>query len=92
MFPASPKSGVVPYPEPPEDERAPDASHQGSPSAPEFLSVEQFAQRLGVSEKLIRTLIKKGEIHGARVGRLLRIHVSEIDRYKRPESSKRDGA
>lgn len=50
----------------------------------EFLSVKQFSDRLGISSKLTRSMIKKGQIRAVRCGRLLRIHESEID--KLPES------
>jgi excisionase family DNA binding protein len=63
--------------------RKPENSSSASPEPFEFLSVEQFAQRLGVSTKLIRKEIQSERIFAARVGRLLRIHVSELGRYRR---------
>ena len=54
------------------------------PAAQEFLSVAQFAQILAVSQKLVRDLIKDGRVHASQVGRLLRIHISELEQFKRP--------
>jgi excisionase family DNA binding protein len=49
-----------------------------SPSEREFLTVEQFAQRLQVSRTTVFGWLKKGDlregVHYLRIGRILRFH------------------
>ena len=47
----------------------------------EYISVAQAAALLSVSEKLIRKLIKNGEIQEYRVGRLVRMKREELINY-----------
>ncbi len=50
------------------------------PVRPECFSVEETATRLNISPKLVRSLIKKGDLRAIRLGRILRIPESEIQR------------
>ena len=45
------------------------------------LDVKQVSHELGVSTQLVRRLIKDGELRHLRLGRLIRIPRSELDRY-----------
>ncbi len=47
---------------------------------PILYSVEQAALRLNISTKLVRAMINRGELRSVRLGRILRIHESEIRR------------
>ncbi len=51
-----------------------------APIRPECFSIEETAARLNVSAKLIRAMIKRGELRAIRLGRILRIPESEIQR------------
>ncbi|MEN6367592.1 MAG: helix-turn-helix domain-containing protein [Thermoguttaceae bacterium] len=44
--------------------------------------VKATAKRLGVTSKTIYKLILAGQLHSFRVGRSVRISISEIDRYE----------
>lgn len=47
----------------------------------EFLSRRQAGAKLGISADTIRRLIEVGEIQAYRIGRQVRIEVSELERY-----------
>jgi excisionase family DNA binding protein len=47
---------------------------------PRFLTVDQAARQLRVTISTVRTMIARGELTAVRVGKHLRIPVSEIDR------------
>jgi excisionase family DNA binding protein len=48
----------------------------------EFLSVAEIAQLLGCSEKVVRAEVKRGRLPEYRVGRLVRIRVSDLERLR----------
>jgi len=47
----------------------------------DFLSVADVAERLNVSEKLVRNEMDRGRIPFKKFGRLIRIPASALDRY-----------
>jgi excisionase family DNA binding protein len=51
----------------------------------EFLSVADTARLLDCSEKVVRAEIRRGRLPEYRVGRLVRVRVSDIDRLRTPE-------
>lgn len=50
---------------------------------PDLLTVDQVAKRLQVAPGTVRALVKRGELRSVRVGRLLRIPATAVDRYVR---------
>jgi excisionase family DNA binding protein len=52
------------------------------PVEPAFLSVAETAQLLGCSEKVVRAELKRGRLPEYRVGRLVRIRVSDLERLR----------
>jgi excisionase family DNA binding protein len=62
---------------PPELENRPENTATNTDPSPEpgerFLSVAEVAATLGVSGKTVRRMIKRGDLHAYRVGRLVRV-------------------
>lgn len=56
----------------------------------EFLSVEQVAQQLGVSEKTVRNYINSGELKAYKLGTKWRIEPQEVERYIKTKSNVQD--
>jgi excisionase family DNA binding protein len=52
-------------------------------NAPRPYTPDSLAERWECSERHIRALVKKGELTCFRVGKLIRISVSEVERYER---------
>jgi len=61
---------------------APPGRGGSQPVEPEYYSVAQVAHLLNISEKLVRAMIRRGEIMANPFGRLIRIHMSEIAKLK----------
>ena len=57
---------------------------------PPLLRVAEAASFLQVSSKTIRRLVARGDLKAVRIGRLVRIHSSEIDRMI-ADGGSRDG-
>ena len=57
---------------------------------PPLLRVSEAASFLQVSSKTVRRLLTRGDLKAVRIGRLLRIHSSEIDRLI-ADGGSRDG-
>jgi excisionase family DNA binding protein len=55
----------------------------------EHLTTKQVADRLGIQEGSVRTLIRRGKLSAFHVGRTLLIPVSEVDRYARESAGMR---
>jgi excisionase family DNA binding protein len=51
------------------------------PVEPEFVSIREAGRRLGVCARTIRREIERGRLKAIRVGRSLRIRISELSRY-----------
>jgi excisionase family DNA binding protein len=51
--------------------------------APSFLPVRAFARAVSLDQCTVRRLIASGEIRATRIGRSVRIPVSELDRLAR---------
>jgi len=47
----------------------------------ELLTVKKVQERLQVSERTVFNLMKRGELHGFKVGKLWRFEESDIDEY-----------
>ncbi|MFP6772725.1 MAG: helix-turn-helix domain-containing protein [Alphaproteobacteria bacterium] len=54
-------------------------------NAPRPYTPDSLAERWECSERHIRALVKKGELTCFRIGKLIRISVSEVERYERGE-------
>lgn len=54
-------------------------SYNTNPATPQYLSVDEVAQVLGVNAKTVRRLIIRGELKARHVGRLVRIRVDALD-------------
>lgn len=54
-------------------------SYNTNPATPQYLSVNEAAQVLGVNAKTVRRLIIRGELKARHVGRLVRIRVDALD-------------
>ncbi|HET8606292.1 MAG TPA: helix-turn-helix domain-containing protein [Gaiellaceae bacterium] len=50
-------------------------------TAGSLYSVREVASRLGVHPETVRRLIHDGRLEAVRVGRVLRIHGDELDRF-----------
>lgn len=50
-------------------------------AAGSLYSVREVASRLGVHPETVRRLIHDGRLEAVRVGRVLRIHGDELDRF-----------
>lgn len=48
-----------------------------------YLSLLEISKRWGVSTVTVRRLTKAGELPAIKMGRILRIKVSEVERYER---------
>lgn len=53
-----------------------------STTTPPALSVRSLASRWGCSEGVVRKVIATGGLHAFRVGTLIRIPLSEVERYE----------
>jgi excisionase family DNA binding protein len=52
-----------------------------TPNSDPFMSIEQAARYLGVSDTFIRREVAHGDLPGVRFGRLLRIRQSALESY-----------
>ena len=50
---------------------------------PSYLSARDFARRLSISPAMVTALVQRGEVKAIRVGRLVRIPLSEVERFER---------
>lgn len=48
---------------------------------PQLLSVDDVAASLSVSSKTVRRMLERGTLSRCQVGRLVRIHRSDLERY-----------
>lgn len=55
--------------------------NETKPTAAEFYTVAEAAERLRVSAGTVRNLLKADELHAVRFGRTIRIPVAELDRF-----------
>lgn len=46
-----------------------------------LLTVPRVADSIDSSERTVHRLIKSGELRACRIGKLLRVHPDELDRY-----------
>lgn len=53
------------------------------PTDKEFLSLEEVADKLGVTYQLIYKLVRSGELPAIRLGKLYRVGVADLDEYLR---------
>lgn len=51
---------------------------------PQLLTLEQVAERLNCSIYTARRMVSRGELKAVRVGRLIRIKPSDLERAMRP--------
>lgn len=58
---------------------------------PEYLSVDQVAERLNISKALVYKLISGEELPCFRFGRLVRVKVSDLTDYINRQSGKSPG-
>jgi excisionase family DNA binding protein len=49
----------------------------------ELLTIEEFAQLFSISPRSVYSLVAAGVVRRVKVGRLTRIHHSEIERYSK---------
>lgn len=49
---------------------------------PDFISVEEAAQYLGISGSAVRAAIKDGRLNATRVGGVHIIHKKDLEKYK----------
>lgn len=47
-----------------------------------MLRIEEVAERWQVSTTTVRRLIKRKQLDSVRVGRLIRVHLAEVERYE----------
>ena len=55
--------------------------NETKPTAAEFYTVQEAADRLRVSAGTVRNLLKADELHAVRFGRTIRIPVKELNRF-----------
>lgn len=53
---------------------------------------DSLAERWGVSAETVRQLVKRGELPGFRVGRMIRIPVQAVEEFERSGIVKADGS
>ena len=58
------------------------ADISGTPAA--YLSVKDAAALLACSEKVVRAEIQRGRLPSYRVGRLVRIRISDLEQLRKP--------
>ena len=56
------------------------------PDVAEYLTPQSIAKLLGVSDNHVSNLIRRGELRGIRVGRLLRVHLQDFDHWLKENS------
>lgn len=52
-----------------------------APDAPRYVSLAQASQRCNLSARTLRRAIADGRLRAHRVGRLIRIHVADLDQF-----------
>lgn len=55
-----------------------------------FYAIPEVAERLKVTEELIRELIRRGDLHAFRIGKAYRITDDDIDEYLRSCSTRQE--
>lgn len=62
------------------------ASKTTTPPARRWLTQLEAAERIGVTDRTIRNMIRRGELTGRRVGstRMIRVDAKELDALLRP--------
>lgn len=67
--------------------RTPKTPHVPPSGADELYPVESVALLAHVSQKLIREEIKRGKLGVVRIGRVMRVPRSELERWLRPSTN-----
>lgn len=63
-----------------------------APAPPEFMTVAEFAERLGVCERTVREMLKAGMPHVRPSPRVIRVRVALAERWLADETNRRSAA
>jgi len=56
---------------------------------PEILTVPEVALYLRVTSKTVYTLVRRGDLRGFRVGRVLRVHRTDVEQFMKQSLKER---